>query len=499
MHILILGDNKYQPVRMGILRAPGAHRIATHLRKRNLTVEVIDFYLDWTLEELQQAIDAQLTKPTLFIGFSCSLMFEGVENFHAIRDYIRSKNPNIPIVVGGNKTLHKGFTGADYYLEGVGEASTTALVDYLLGYTTELKTQDVDGNRVLNSLTDYKVDSVAGINISYTAGDFISKDEVMSLESARGCIFKCAFCDFPGIGKSKLDYLRDIDEILEELKENYYQHGITKYFVVEDTINDTDLKCEMLEEIGQKLPFRLELMGYMRADLLVSRPKNVQQLVNAGFKAMHFGIETFNPEAGKIIGKGMPSAKLRSGLAQIKQEHPNLFFNATFIVGLPYETRAEILEGVEWMKTSKVIDFWSYNPLMIPKTEPTIHHSYFTENYMLYGYKIMSEQEFTERSRELENTNFGLKWWKHIMPWKNQNFDFFEAAQLASEINQSSNLYRKIDAWHAWSVSAFGQPIDQLLKLQYVNGSFDGTVIEQLTKQYVNTYKTKKLNYLLTK
>ena len=499
MQVLIFGDNKYQTHRMGILRAPGAHRIATHLRKRNLEVEVIDFYIDWNIEELYQIIDAQLTNPTLFIGFSCSLMFEGIDNFCTIRDYIRSKNPDIPIVVGGNKTLHKGFAGADYYLEGLGESSSTALVDYLLGITKELVTQDVDGNKVLNSLTDYKVSNVAGINISYNDGDFITSGEVLSLETARGCIFKCAFCDFPGIGKSKLDYLRDIDEIKNELKENYYKHGITKYFVVEDTINDTDIKCEMLEEIGRTLPFKLELMGYMRADLLVSRPKNVQQLVNAGFKAMHFGIETFNTEAGKIIGKGMPSAKLRAGLTNIKQQHPDLFFNATFIVGLPYETREEILEGVNWMKTSNVIDFWSYNPLMIPKTEPTIHHSYFTENYMLYGYKIMSDEEFSTRSKELEDTNFGLKWWKHIMPWKNQNFNFFQAAQLASEINQSSNSSRKIDAWHAWSVSVFGQPIDELLKLQYINGSFDGTTIEQLTKEYVDNYKTKKLNYLLTK
>ena len=50
MHVLIFADNKYQTDRLGILRAPGAHRIATHLKYKNINAEVIDFYLDWTLD-----------------------------------------------------------------------------------------------------------------------------------------------------------------------------------------------------------------------------------------------------------------------------------------------------------------------------------------------------------------------------------------------------------------------------------------------------------------
>jgi len=294
MHALIFADNKYQPTRMGILRAPGAHRIATLIRRLDIQTEVIDFYLNWSIDELKQVIDYQLTKPTLFIAFSCSLMFDGIEGFDVIRDYVRSKDPRVAIIVGGNKTLQKGFAGADYYVEGPGESAILALVNYLQGKTSVLKYQLINDNKVLNSLVDYPVKSLENLDIAYQSSDFISANETLSLETARGCIFKCAFCDFPGIGKSKLDYLRDFNEIREELLKNYKDNGTTKYFVVEDTINDTDEKCELLAELGSSLPFKLSLMGYMRADLLISKPYNIDKLVRAGFRGMHFGIETFN-------------------------------------------------------------------------------------------------------------------------------------------------------------------------------------------------------------
>lgn len=498
MYALIFGDNKYQPRRMGILRAPGAHRIATHLRNHGLKVEVVDFYLDWTLSELKQIIDLQLTKPTLFIGFSCSLMFDGVENFHEILNYIKSKNPKIAVVVGGNKTLQKGFTGADYYLEGVGESSIIALVNYLLGQSSDLKYQEVNGNRILNSLTDYRVDSVANIEISYLPSDFVGADETLSLETARGCIFKCAFCDFPGIGKNKLDYLRDISDIREELLKNYRDNGTTKYFVVEDTINDTDDKCDMLEELGRTLPFKLSLMGYMRADLLISKSHNLRKLVNAGFRGMHFGIETFNEQAGKIIGKGMPAGRLKQGLIDIKRNNPSLYLTSTFIVGLPYETRKELFETVDWLTSTRALDFWSFNPLIIPKRDATIHHSYFTDNYRLYGYSEMSDEQITDGFNKLENTSYGLKWWKNVIYWRNKNFDFFTAAQVVQELSERSYQFRKIDGWSAFAISALGDPIDKLFEQSY-NGAnkIDDNDIVEKTKQYIEKYKKQKLEYFV--
>ena len=497
MNVLIFADNKYQPQRLGILRAPGAHRIATHLRTLNLSTEVVDFYLDWTIDELKQIIDYQLTKPTLFISFSCSLMFSGVEGFNQIRDYVRSKNPSIPIIIGGNKTLQKGFDGADYYIEGAGELAITAVVEYLLDSTKPLIYSDVNGNKVINTLKDYPVKSMNALDIKYQYSDFIQATEVLSMETARGCIFKCKFCDFPLIGKSKLDYLRDAAEIREEFMYNYKTNGTYRYFITEDTINDTEEKIDMLLEVSKSLPFKLELMGYMRADLLAAKPQTVAKLVDIGFKAMHFGLETFNEPAGKIIGKGLAPAKMKETLLSIKKAHPSLFLNSTFIVGLPYETKEEIIDTVEWIIKEKALDFWSFNPLIIPKRDETVYHSYFTDNYRLYGYTPFTDDECSTYEKEIENISFGLKWFKNIILWKNTNFNSITAAHLVMEINQISNKFKKVDAWTAFAISGLGYQLDDIFQKTYSGDNpLDQELINKQTNEFINDYKIKKLKWL---
>ena len=111
----------------------------------------------------------------------------------------------------------------------------------------------------------------------------------------------------------------------------------------------------------------------------------------------------------------------------------------------------------------------------------------------MYGYSKMTDQEVEEANNETADTDYGLKWWKHVMPWKNNHFNSVTASILATEINQRSNQYRKIDAWHAWSLSALGEPIEELITKQY-NHSFDGQLYEQLTKDYINRYKLAKLS-----
>jgi len=495
---LILSDNKYQDQRLGILRSPGAHRIATHLRKNhNIKTEVVDFYLDWSIDELKQILDQQLTKDTIFIAFSCSLMFDGIENFKEVKSYIKKLNPNVSIVVGGNKTLQKGFDDADYYIEGTGENAMSALVNFLSNKSKELIYQTVDGNKVIDGRRDYPVKSMQGLDIQYQESDFVGKHEVLGLETARGCIFKCAFCDFPGIGKKKIDYLRDKKEIIEELTRNYKNHGVTKYIVTEDTVNDTDVKCEMLAEIGSELPFELNLMGYMRADLLISKPKNLDHLMRAGWKGMHFGLETFNERAGKIIGKGMEPNRLKEGLIDIKKRYPTLHITSTFIVGLPYETREEILESLDWIVQSKTLDFWSYNPLIIPLKDPNVKHSYFTDNYLMYGYQNLTPHE-VEREREKlgDVVKFGLAWWKNIIHWKNKNFNYFSAIDFVDEISRKSYQYRKIDGWSAFAMSAFGDSLFSLFNQSY-NGDnkINTDYLTTSTKQYIDKYKQNKIDF----
>jgi len=496
-HAIIFADNKYQPNRLGILRAPGAHRIATLLRSKKIQTEVVDFYLDWTLDEIKQLIDYQLTKPTLFIGFSCSLMFEGTVDFKQVRDYIKSKNPNVSIVVGGFGTTQKGFDGADYYVEGYGEYAIIALIDHLQDPTKELKYDLDNGNKIIYTKDHYPVNKLTTLETVYSESDFIDHSESLSIETARGCVFKCKFCNFQLLGKSKLDYLRDPKEIEDEMLENYKKYGTTKYIVTEDTFNDTDEKVNMLYEISQRLPFQPEYMGYVRADLLAAKPHNIKKLVDSGFTSMHFGIETFNEHAAKIIGKGMPAKKLKETLINLKKEYPQVYTNGTFIIGLPGESESEIKETAQWILDSKTIDFWTFNPLMIPKQHKYFYTSEFSNNYLMYGYQHMTSKEIEISDSEKSDLIFASKVRDYIIMWKNKHFNYFTATNLAHDLNQIANPYKKVDAWTTFAISSVGFDVKEVQKHTYTGENpLDQQSIIELSNKFITMYKQRKLDWL---
>lgn len=501
MNALIFADNRFQAKRLGVLRAPGAHRIATHLRQQQIQTEVIDFYLDWTIAELKTLIDTIITSDTLFVAFSCSLMFDGVTEFKEIRDYIKGKNANIAIVIGGYGTTQKGFDGADWYIEGYGEYAITALVNYLLDSKNEIKFElDNEGRRVIYTKEMYPVNKLTSLNIEYQESDFIQPHETLSLETARGCIFKCKFCSFQLLGKNKLDYIRDFDEIYHEILSNYNRFGTTKYIITEDTFNDSEEKVEMLYEITRRLPFRLQIMGYIRADLLSAKPHTVSKLVESGFTNMHFGIETLHDGAGKTIGKGLRAEKLKQTLIHLKKTYPQLYINGTFIVGLPGESESDIRNTAQWIIDSKVLDFWTFNTLMIPKKNKLIYSSEFTNNYLLYGYTQMKEKEISEYNRNNPELLFGTRALPYIVLWKNQHFNYFTAAKLAHSLNQESNLHKKIEAWATFAISGLNIDLDTVQQYTYSGDNpLDQDLINSMTTEFITNYKQRKLNFVQKK
>ena len=55
----------------------------------------------------------------------------------------------------------------------------------------------------------------------WNKNDCIQTGETLPLEISRGCIFKCKFCRYPYIGKTKNDFSKSIDNVVEELEYNY--------------------------------------------------------------------------------------------------------------------------------------------------------------------------------------------------------------------------------------------------------------------------------------
>ena len=342
--------------KISLRRAAGSHKIASYLRDHGADVEVIDYAYVWTLEELKDLWKSRYHSKTLFFGISTSF-HQASGYLWQFVEWLRDKYPHITII-GGTQSIDKLLPFyCDWYIFGYGEVAALELVKSLKeGTTSKIKHHNINGKKVINAQQDYKAFPKKDLSVRYEDRDFIKPHEVLDLEFSRGCIFKCAFCTYPILGVRD-DHSRHEDNLYRELLENYERWGTTRYNISDETVNDYHKKLARYADVVKKLPFKPDLQGYARGDILVATKKHWETYSELGFMSHFYGIESLHHPSAKAIGKGMDSGKLKEGLLEFKEwaykNNDNGFYTAmiSLIAGLPNETYDSLDEGVEWLKT----------------------------------------------------------------------------------------------------------------------------------------------------
>tara|TARA_R100000084_G_scaffold107984_2_gene69467 strand:+ start:2390 stop:3883 length:1494 start_codon:yes stop_codon:yes gene_type:complete len=441
----------------GFGRYAGTYRIATELRERGLSVQVVEFFTKWTYEEIKEIIDKFVDYQTLLVGFSCTFLIKdgeqkeriqknaarsklmdvsetynvmnaafGRDDVFDIIDYIRS-NSNAKIAVGGAKsTTLRGNedmqSNVDYIVTGQADASIHKIMDHII-FGKELNCDErLPRIAKVVDQSHYPVDNFTTSRIRFHESDLIFPKEHLPMEIARGCIFKCAFCSYPLLNKKLWEFNRQPKIIADDLREANFKYGSTGFMFADDTYNDSIDKVEQLHKEFTNLPFELEFSTYARADLLVTKPHSAELLYESGMRSVFFGIESLNHKSGKTIGKGMDPEKLKDGLYKAKSTYGwnDIITTSGFILGLPYETEESLMKTFEWLQTEDCpLDSYSPSPLRISK------NSSIGQNMERYGYKFnkngkwespwLSEERAEEMARE---------WYKGFNKKKRTRFQF---------------------------------------------------------------------------
>ena len=374
------------------VRGNGVHRLATEIRKGGWSCIVIDYFENFLIDEIYEILDYTVGPNTIMVGMSEFWIYQATENSFdgpGIARKVKSINNKTKLCVGGPNTgtrtsdpVYKDF---DHFFHGYCE---TQIIDFLGApheYPKIIRHDEFaqDGFDFKYSYTDYDDSS------------FIASNEVLGLELARGCRFKCKFCSYPLIGQKKVsDYIKDPDVVREELIRNYERFGTTRYSIMDDTFNDSMQKLELYHEVFTSLPFKIRFWCFLRADLLVLMPRQAQLLAEMGMDTCFMGFESFNHESAKSIGKGMDPQRIKDMLKELKQTHfKDVRVTGSFIIGLPFETHSTIKEHwYDYLKENNDLDSVFTVPLFIsnknhPNWENTFH-SEFDLNYEHYGYSF---------------------------------------------------------------------------------------------------------------
>lgn len=400
---------------IGLGRAAGAYRIASEFRKRDQRVKVVDFFTCFAVKEIKDIILRHKTFETKWIGFSSTFIapigFDAFESRVKIRSALEQgtsiglshdeasdlfdfiKSLGLEIIIGGMRTKQE-----------------FGQVKYIYGPAETHFFEDFNFNQS---------------QIIWDENDYIFEQEHLPIEIARGCIFKCSFCSYPLNGKKLWDFCKSPEILHEEMMRNYINYGTEGYMFSDDTYNDSVEKIDSLNKMYRKLPFDLEFSSYARADLIISKPESWDILAESGLKSVFFGIESFNHQSAKTIGKGMHPDKIKEGLQWMKEKHPDILISCGFIAGLPYETKESLHETIDWLEDSKCVDSYSFQVLSISPfskigIDPHKYGYHFNDDGW-YNDRMTAKEAEKIASRSMKNTLNGFTFYNRL---RNLDYDY---------------------------------------------------------------------------
>lgn len=453
-------------------RPLGPYRLRTAAEKQGYSVKVIDFASHLTDQELINLLNSLISNKTKVIGISTP-WFEHSPTINSwvtnsFFNYLKEKYSQIKIVVGGTKsTVHPILIKyTEWFLSGFSDISFIKLLNFLSDNKKENLKYFKNSSKVnlIDSDNYYQVKNVDDIETIYKIEDNFYEFQPLTLEISRGCIFKCSFCTHPFLGKKNYDYIRSIESISNELKRNYQLFKTTRYFISDDTFNDSIEKIDRVSRAVElsKIP-NFEFVSYIKPELLVTNKSMIYSLKSLGLKGAHFGIESFNNKSRKVVGKGMDIEKIIEISKQFYQE-TKVKIHASFILGLPYDTINDFYNWQEFLIKNKEELFlsWRYNTLGLINPKFGNLYSLIEKNPKQYGYTTIATNNL-------------------YLHWKNNNdISSHQCDEISKELNRQSNKFMKIAGWTLGS--AWFQNINK----------YD---IEYTTLDKLNLYEIAKINY----
>ena len=495
-------------------RALWPHRVATFLRMNNWDAEVIDFAAFWQLEELQELVRSRVSNNTVMFCFGTAFLNPWSPYLNDFIAWLKQEHPSIPVVVGGNNALVTPAENVDYWVDSYGENAVLALCQHLIGTLGAPLITDsafFGTKKVIRGLHHYPSAPLDSYLIDYEDRDFMSPYDCPQIETARGCMFECSYCNFPIIGQAK-DVSVSKEEFKLQMQTGFEKWGIVNWRVMDETFNDRPEKLHKYAEAVDELGYNPWICGFARGDLVAKHTEHWDAYVRLGFLGHSMGIETFNREAGKLVRKGMDPDKLKAGLLEFQAytdvHAPNRYrANIQMICGIPGETKESWNESLAWLNTSWTRQSASAHILEIGDQDYTLtNQSRFTkelkDNGLVKldarqnpGYDVYKDankdvvfHSTTPRGGGVGSTR------NDVVIWQHNTMDWYEAEGLVKDF-YSDNGFKGLRGCNPF--------LSDRLFLYYETNKYEDVYNKRMTdidtadqkyKDHIKNYINKKLN-----
>lgn len=392
-----------------IFRFPplGLGYIAAHLKKYNLTVELVDC----TFLSQKEALERIRRSDPKIIGISTmfSMKSKALEFAKALRNNCELLVAGGPLPTSNPECFQSEF---DVVVLGEGEETMLELVqkaekgeDFAKVKGIQYRTKNT--GKVKRTPPREFIKNLD--SIPFPARDLFDNEAYQrhykqnfgytttSVMTSRGCPFTCDFCSRPVFGNRFRT--RSAENIVDEV-EKVQELGYDRIWFADDcfTLNRKRL-IDICDEITRRgIGISWECLS--RVDTIDS--ETATKMREAGCIRLYFGIESGNDQVLRLMQKQITTNQARR--AVITAKHSGIQVGAFFIIGYPNETDQTILDTVKFA-SSLPLDYLSFTmPYPIPgtplyervKDKMTVNDWEEPKNPHLIKHKLLYHSDFSE-------------------------------------------------------------------------------------------------------
>jgi anaerobic magnesium-protoporphyrin IX monomethyl ester cyclase len=372
--------------------------LAAVLKKDGIDVKVVDcspLKIGW--QSLRRLLKEE-APDVVGVGDS-----ESLYSHEAIRVLMTAKevNPKVVTVAGGahfSNLIEESLRACpiDFIVRGEGEYSLLELIKELgrVGpdYSKIKGIAFMQGDKVVETPPRPLIDNLDELPMpayelmpmqEYGRARFLFSPGGITIHHSRGCTNSCKFCVWwvqmaqrrMENGKVTLQprwRTKSVERTVEEIKLLYHKFGKKFMIFVDDSWNIDQSWNEAFAERLLQEDLNMRWYAFMRADLILRDDKAgiFKKLVDSGLSHISIGVERADDEDLRAIGKNCYSRDItRECMGILKHKYPQVFRQATFIIGVRSETKDSILRQVEYAREISA-DYPAFHPLTpVPGTE----------------------------------------------------------------------------------------------------------------------------------
>ena len=302
--------------------------IASHLKKNNINVEVVDLS--------NQPKENWNIPPADFYGITTYVT--SLKETRLITQKCKEINPMAKVICGGAhpSSCPNDFPYVDHVVVGPGEV---AMYDIITGQNRD---HIIMGTKPDNYFPFPSYDLID----PYSYHRLINNKHSLPILTSRNCPYKCSFCGLSKMHKldMKVEYANE-DVIISQLKRIKNEYGINSINFQDDIFTLNRKRLYKILDATKELGITFRCMGRAGMDI----ESVYEKLAESGCESSAWGIESGNQY---ILNRMNKQVKVQDNYNVIQwAKKYGIISRAFFIIGFPGETKETLEETkrfIEW-------------------------------------------------------------------------------------------------------------------------------------------------------